>query len=160
MEPNRKLFCDHLPFIHYGVLVGQGSLCGPFMPQLKTDDFCNAKGSEVYMAYMFILMLLSLCASLGQRWIFKKIHHVPKGFSSSQMCSPRFLNSTQVLSHMVCPKFNSPVYKLKWWNLRDYISFYFAIGVHRGASFIGGMPNVPKKLLMGWINMAKGLKVL
>jgi len=67
LEPNRKLFCDHLPFIHCGVLVGQGSLCGPFVPQLKMDDFCNAKGSEVYMAYMFILMLLSLSASLGRR---------------------------------------------------------------------------------------------
>jgi hypothetical protein len=28
-----------------------------WFPQLKMDDFCNAKGSEVYMAYMFILML-------------------------------------------------------------------------------------------------------
>jgi hypothetical protein len=32
--------------------------------------------------------------------------------------------------------------------MEHYLGFYFAIGVQRGAS-IGGMPNVPEKLLMG-----------
>jgi hypothetical protein len=42
---------------------------------------------------------------------------------------------------MVCPKFNSHVYKQKRW----------AIGVCMGAKRCSswGMPNVPKKLMMG-----------
>jgi len=39
-------------------------------------------------------------------------------------------NSTSVLSCMVCPKFNFPIYKLK----REHICFYFAISVQRSAS--------------------------
>jgi len=44
-------------------------------------------------------------------------------------------NNTSVLSHMVCPKFNFCIYKLK----SDHICFYFATGVQKGAS-IGECP--------------------
>jgi hypothetical protein len=55
------------------------------------------------------------------------------------MCShevPQFLKlfpqndptSTSALSHMVCPKFNSHLYKLKKVDHREHICFYFAIG--------------------------------
>jgi hypothetical protein len=53
---------------------------------------------------------------------------------------------TSALSHMVCLKFNSHVYKLKRWNLMEHICFFFfflQLGVQRGAS-IWGMPNVQK----------------
>jgi len=47
---------------------------------------------------------------------------------------------------MVCPKFNSHVCKLKRW---EHFCFYFVqLGVQRGA-FIGGVPNVPKLLMLG-----------
>jgi len=55
-------------------------------------------------------------------------------------------NSTWVLSHMVCTKFNSLVYKLK--SRGAHLIFILQVGVQRGAS-IGGMPNLSKKLLMG-----------
>jgi hypothetical protein len=52
---------------------------------------------------------------------------------------------------MVCPKFNSHVHKLKRLVIREYICFYFAIGVQRGAS-IEECSMFPKKMLMGqWI---------
>jgi len=44
-------------------------------------------------------------------------------------------NNISILSHMVCPKFNSPKYKPK----REHICFYFATGVQRSAS-IGECP--------------------
>jgi len=62
-------------------------------------------------------------------------HHVPPRVPK---CVPQDVpNTTWVLSHMICPKFNSHVYKLKRWNLGVCI-----LGVQRGA----GMHNVPKKL--------------
>ncbi len=79
-------------------------------------------------------------------------HHVPK-------CVPNDVpNSTSVLSHTVCPKFNCLVYKLKRSNPRVDICFYFATVVQRGAS-IGGMPNVPKTFADGPINMAPPKKI-
>jgi hypothetical protein len=53
-------------------------------------------------------------------------------------CIPRDVpNSAWVLSNMVCSKFNSLVYKLKRWNPRVHIYFYFATGG-------------PKKCFYGW----------
>jgi hypothetical protein len=40
------------------------------------------------------------------------------------------------------------------------LSSILQLGVHRGASLIGGMPNIPKKLLMGANQYGQGLKVL
>jgi len=73
--------------------------------------------------------------------------------SSSQFRSQDVPSSTWVLSHRVCPKFNSPVVKLKRDKRRVEICFYFATGVQRDAS-IGGMPNVPKTFADGPIKMA------
>jgi hypothetical protein len=62
--------------------------------------------------------------------------------------------NTSVLSHMVCPKFNSHVYKLQRWNLgaSTFVSI-LQVGVQKRC-FNWGMPNVPKKLADGPINMA------
>jgi hypothetical protein len=53
-------------------------------------------------------------------WIFSLLpmcsHHIPKHVP----------NSTWILSHMVCPKFNSHLYKLKRWSLKEHMIFYFA----------------------------------
>jgi hypothetical protein len=38
------------------------------------------------------------------------------------------------LSHMVCPKFNSHVYKLKKWAIEEHICLYCVIDVKRSAS--------------------------
>ncbi len=62
-------------------------------------------------------------------------YHVPT------MCPQVVPNSTLLLSHMVCPKFNSPIYKLK----REHNCFYFATSVQRGGS-IGECP----MLLKNW----------
>jgi hypothetical protein len=82
-------------------------------------------------------------------------------FFPCSQCVPQDVpNSTWVLSHMVCPKFNSPIYKLKRWNPGVHICFYLQVAVWRGAS-IGGMLNVPKKMLMGqsiWLLFLKRKK--
>jgi hypothetical protein len=58
---------------------------------------------------------------------------------------------------MVCPKFNSHVYKLKRWKPWEHISLYFATGVQTGAS-IWGHAQCSKKIADGPINMAPFLK--
>jgi hypothetical protein len=69
--------------------------------------------------------------------------------SSSQVIPQYFCNSTSdYLSHMVCPKFKSHVYKLKRWVMGEHICFYFVTGVQRGAS-IGECPMFQKHCLMG-----------
>jgi hypothetical protein len=40
-------------------------------------------------------------------------HHIPLRFLSSEVVPKGIPNSTSILSHMVCPKFNSHVYKLR-----------------------------------------------
>ncbi len=52
-------------------------------------------------------------------------HHIPMRFSKgSSNCSPQDVPNTtsDLLSHMVCPKFNSHVYKMKRWVIPKYIS--------------------------------------
>ncbi len=78
------------------------------------------------------------------RHFFLSSHHVPIMFP---MCSHEILkfsqnapNSTFVLSHMVCPKFNSHVYKLKRWALgRTHLFLFLQMAVQIGAS-IGECP--------------------
>ncbi len=53
-------------------------------------------------------------------------------------------------SHMVCPKFNCHVYKLKRSAVGEYICFYFATGVLKRC-FHWGVLDVPIKLLW-WAN--------
>jgi hypothetical protein len=64
-------------------------------------------------------------------------------------------NSTLVLSHIVCPKFNSHVYKLKRWAMGEYFCFYFAIGVQRGIPIKRNHAPCSKKIDDGPMN--KGL---
>jgi hypothetical protein len=40
-------------------------------------------------------------------------HHIPLRFLRSEVVLEDIPNRTSILSHMVCPKFNSHVYKLK-----------------------------------------------
>ncbi len=61
----------------------------------------------------------------------------PKGCPSSQVVPQNILNSTSVLSHMVCTKFNSHVYKLS-----IFVSILQPV-VQRGAS-IGECPRFQK----------------
>jgi hypothetical protein len=75
----------------------------------------------------FVLFPCSQCVPIKLSY---SPHQVPKRFSNSQTV-PRWVpqdvpNSTWVLSHVVCPKFNSPVYKLKRWKSGVHICFYFA----------------------------------
>ncbi len=74
-------------------------------------------------------------------------HHVP------YVCShgvPQVVpNITSLLSHVICPKFNSPVYKTEKVGHREqHICFYFATGSPKRL-FYWGLPNVPKQLVMG-----------
>ncbi len=72
----------------------------------------------------------------------------PWGSSSSQVVSWVIPNSTLDLSHMVCPKFNSHVYKLKRSATWEHICLYC---VNRDPIrwFYWGVPNVLKNLMMG-----------
>jgi hypothetical protein len=80
-------------------------------------------------------------------------------FSCSQTV-PKYIplnvpnGNTSVLSHMVCPKFNSCVYKLQGWDPvgSTFVSI-LQLGVQKRC-FYWGMPNVPKKFADGPINMA------
>jgi hypothetical protein len=79
-------------------------------------------------------------------------HQILKGFLSSQSV-PKWvpedvLNTSSILSHIVCTEFNSHVHKLKMYPEGEYICFYFSNRVQKGAS-IGGMANNPKTLLIG-----------
>jgi hypothetical protein len=47
----------------------------------------------------------------------------PKGSSSPQVVPQDIPKRTSVFSHVVCPKFNSDVYKLKGWTVGDHICF-------------------------------------
>jgi hypothetical protein len=72
----------------------------------------------------------------------------PWGSPSSQVVSRVIPHSTSDLSHMVCPKFNPHVYKLKRSAIGEHICFHF---VNRDPSrcFYLGVPNVPKNVMMG-----------
>ncbi len=75
-------------------------------------------------------------------------HHVVKRFPSFQCVPQHVPNSTSVLLHMICPKFNSHVYKLKRYVVGKYICFSFATRDPKRC-FHWGVINIPKKLLMG-----------
>jgi hypothetical protein len=72
--------------------------------------------------------------------LLKKKH--PKDSPSSQVVPQDIPYSTSDLSHTVCPKFNSHVYKLKRWAIIDHICFYYATGIQRGPSIGGGYPTL------------------
>jgi hypothetical protein len=69
---------------------------------------------------------------------------IPK-FSS---CSQGVPNGTSILSHMVCPKFNSHGYKLKRWAIGQHICFYFCDLGSKEVHLLGGA-QCSKKLVMG-----------
>jgi hypothetical protein len=88
-------------------------------------------------------------------WLFSLILNVPNMFpagSPSSQVVPEFIPySTSILSHMVCPKFNPHVYKLKRSAIGEYICLNFEIGSPKKC-FHWGVLNVPNFLLMGqWI---------
>jgi hypothetical protein len=72
----------------------------------------------------------------------------PWASPSSQVVPQDIPNNTSILSHMVCPKFYSQVYKLKKWAKGEHICFYFVIKIQRGV-FIGEGPMFQKQLVMG-----------
>jgi hypothetical protein len=89
--------------------------------------------------------------------------HVLKRFPNFQCVPQDVPNSTSVLLHMVCPKFNSHVYnKLKRYSIGKYICFYFATWDPK-RSFHWGVLNMSKKLLMGqsiWLLQKKEKKFI
>jgi hypothetical protein len=54
-------------------------------------------------------------------------------FPSFQVVSQDVPNNTLDLSHTICLKFNSHVYKLKRWGIGEHICFHFAAGIQRDA---------------------------
>jgi hypothetical protein len=65
-------------------------------------------GGEFFLKLFLVLKVFSTC-----------FHHVPLRFPSSQVIPESVPNSTSILSHMVCPKFNShihirPLGKAQW----------------------------------------------
>ncbi len=86
-------------------------------------------GKRYFLFFCLVLNVLSSCS---------QIHSA----RYSQYCS------TSYLSHMVCPKFNSHVYKPKRWTPGECCCFYFAKLGGPKRCFYWGMPNVPKNLMM------------
>jgi hypothetical protein len=81
------------------------------------------------------VQFFSLWGGVSQGAVFGFFCLVLNVFSSCSHGVPQLVpNSTTILSHMVCPKFNSYVYKLKRWPIGWRLCFYFGIGVWRGAS--------------------------
>jgi hypothetical protein len=102
-------------------------------------------------------------AGLGFFFVFPSYsqcvpHYIPMRFSKgSPSCSSQwFPNSTSVLSHAVCPKFNSQVYQLRRWAIEAPFVSILWLGVQRGAS-IGECP-IFQKIDDGSINMAPSNK--
>jgi hypothetical protein len=91
---------------------------------------------EVFFVFFHVPNVFPLCS-----------HHVPWSFSSSQVVPQNFPNSTSVLSHMVCPKFNLHVCKLTRWSMGEHFCFHFATQGQKRC-FYWGVPNVPKTLVM------------
>jgi len=63
-------------------------------------------------------------------------------------------NSTLVLSHMICPKFNSQLYKMKKVGKREHICSYIATGGPNKLP-LGGVPNAPNFFWLGAIKHEK-----
>jgi hypothetical protein len=82
-------------------------------------------------------------------------HHVPYvfpwGSSSSQVVPQNIPNNIRLISHMVCPKFNSHEYKVKRWAIGSTCVSILQLAVQRGAS-IGECPMSPKNIGDGPIN--------
>jgi hypothetical protein len=100
-----------------------------------------------------------LLEGAGGDGIKKKFPLFPSYSQSVLKCCHQDVpNSTWVLPHMVYPKFNSHVYKLKRRVVREYICFYFATGVQRGA-FIRESSTFQRKLMMGqWMWLFQKIK--
>jgi hypothetical protein len=71
--------------------------------------------------------------------LLKKKH--PKDSPSSQVVPQDIPYSTSDLSHTVCPKFNSHVYKPKRWAIIDHICSIMQLG-SKEALLLGGLPNI------------------
>jgi hypothetical protein len=85
----------------------------------------------------FFFSLFSMCS----HQVLKKVPQVLMYFSQDVSCS------TSILSHMVCGKFNSHVYKLKRWVVNEHIFFDFTIWGQKRCLY-WGITSVPKKLML------------
>jgi len=102
---------------------------------VKFFSFFGGRG-WVRGIFLFFCLVFNVFSSCSQR--------ILKFPTCSQIHSWRYSQYTSYLSHMVCPKFNSHVYKLKRWTVGEHSCFDFAkLGVQRGAS-IGACPMFQK----------------
>ncbi len=90
--------------------------------------FEKAKGRRIF-CFFFVLNFVFLSCSQN---VFK---YIPQDVP----------NSTLVLSYIICPKFNSHVYKLKRWAMGEYFCFYFAIGVPKSTPIKGNHASMFQK---------------
>jgi len=81
----------------------------------------------------------------------------PWASPSSHVVPQDVPNNTSILSHMICPKFNSHVYKLKKVGQRGAHLFLFCNRDPKRCFYWGG-PNVPKTIGDGLINVLCFLK--
>jgi hypothetical protein len=89
---------------------------------LGNRNFMHPMGRLSMHSWWALFFLLGLGSGAGSFFLFFFLvpmcsHHVlivlPGGSASSQVAPEDIPNYTSILSHMVCPKFNSDVYKLK-----------------------------------------------
>ncbi len=74
----------------------------------------------------------------------------PQGSPSSEVVIQDFPNSTSALSHMVCPKSNSHLYKLKKvGHRREYLFLFCYLGSKEVLLLWEECPMFPKKVVMG-----------
>ncbi len=108
-------------------------LCNQPRPKLVTNNFGNKSFMQKPMRRLNMHSSKVLFFSFWGRWVrevFFFFFHVPNVFplcshhvswssSSSQVVPQNFPNGASVLSHMVCPKFNPHVCKLKRWSIES-----------------------------------------
>jgi hypothetical protein len=75
-------------------------------------------------------------------------HMVCPKFNSQVYQLKKWAKEEHVCFYLVCPKFNSQLHKLKKWANGEHICFYFVIMIQRGV-FIGEGPMFQKQLMMG-----------
>ncbi len=102
--------------------------------------FWEECGGKIFLLFPLVPIIFPICSH--------EVLQVPKLFT----VAPHFY-----ITCMLCPKFNSHVYKLKRWTIWSTFFSILQLAVQRGA-FIGSAQCSPKKIGDGPINMTPSKK--
>ncbi len=97
---------EHVQLEKYHVI--NGSVQHAFMNGLVIYYLKGGRGKDFFVFFFVLNFFFLSCSENVLKYIPQDVW-----------------NNTLVLSHIVCPKFNSHVYKLKRWAMGEYFCFYF-----------------------------------